>query len=257
MNETSAILPHPDAAGPPAATDNGLPRPWGFFATLGWAVLAFALSAAIVGGTVLWLNRHQTNVPDIQDDPWFPLQFIFITLIQLAVVAAVARWAGWPVDRYLGLERPRGRDILHGFVALVAVIAALEILTHVVGRESVTPFQTESYRTARAAGLLPLMWLAFVIAAPIGEEAVFRGFVFRGWAASWLGPIGTIAATSLLFASAHIQYDRFGMFQTFCMGALFGWLRWRSGTTTLPILLHMVVNFVATAFTAIKAEGLI
>ena len=61
----------------------------------------------------------------------------------------------------------------------------------------------------------------------------------------------------MIFAAAHIQYDPFGMFQTFCMGALFGWLRWRSGTTTLPIMLHMVVNFVATAFTAIKAEGLI
>jgi len=257
MNESSAILPQQDAAGTPLPADDQLPRPWGFLATLGWAVLAFALSAAIVGGAVLWLNRHQANVPDVQDDPWFPLQFILITLIQIAVIAAAARWAGWPAGRYLGLDRPRGRDVLHGFAALVVVIAALEILTHVVGRASVTPFQTESYRTARAAGLVPLLWVAFVIAAPIGEEAVFRGFMFRGWAASWLGPVGTVAATSLIFAAAHIQYDRFGMFQTFCMGALFGWLRWRSGTTTLPILLHMVVNFVATGWTAIKVQGLI
>jgi membrane protease YdiL (CAAX protease family) len=86
---------------------------------------------------------------------------------------------------------------------------------------------------------------------------VFRGFLFRGWAASPLGAPGTIILTSLVFAVAHTQYDWFGAFQTFCMGALFGALRWRSGSTTLTIMLHVAINFVATLWTALKVAGVV
>jgi membrane protease YdiL (CAAX protease family) len=165
--------------------------------------------------------------------------------------------AGWPAGLYLGLVRPSRRDVVIGIVALAILLGALEILTHLSGRESVTPFQTDAYRAARSAGTLPLMWLAFVVAAPVGEEIMFRGFVFRGWAASSLGAPGTILMTALIFAVVHTQYDWFGMFQTFCMGALFGWLRWRSGSTTLTIVLHMLINLMATLWTAAKVEGLV
>ena len=46
-----------------------------------------------------------------------------------------------------------------------------------------TPFQTDSYGAAHAAGLLPLMWLAFVVAAPLGEEMP-GGLALEG--RSWL-----------------------------------------------------------------------
>jgi uncharacterized protein len=234
------------------------PPPWGFWATLGWAVLAFVIGAGAVGGAVIWANwSGLDNVVDVQDDPWFPLQLIAINTIQVVVAATAARLAGWPVVPYLGLDRPGRRDILHGIGAVVVLILVLELITHLIGRTSVTPFQTDSYRAASAAGTLPLLWFAFVVAAPVGEEVVFRGFVFRGWAASPLGVVGTIVLTSAIFAVAHTQYDWFGLFQTFCMSTLFGWLRWRSGSTTLTIMLHMLINFVSTAWTAAKVAGVV
>jgi membrane protease YdiL (CAAX protease family) len=228
-------------------------RPWGFWSTLAWALLAFGL---VLAGGVLWVGWSQADsIPDPQQDPWFPLQLIFINAVQVAVLVGAARLAGWPAGRYLGLVRPSRRDVLVGIAALAILLGALEILTHVLGRESVTPFQTDAYRAARGAGTLALMWLAFVVAAPVGEEIMFRGFVFRGWAASPLGAPGAILLTSLIFAVVHTQYDWFGVFQTLCMGALFGWLRWRSGSTALTILLHMLINFIATVWTAAKVEG--
>jgi membrane protease YdiL (CAAX protease family) len=253
MNTTMTAADPSAAEGGPA--DTSLPRPWGFWSTLAWAVLAFGL---VVGGGILWLSWGQADsIPDPQQDPWFPLQLIVINVVEIVVLVAAARLAGWPAGRYLGLVRPSRRDVVIGIAALAILLGALEILTHLLGRESVTPFQTDAYRAARAAGTLPLMWLAFVVAAPVGEEIMFRGFVFRGWAASPLGAPGTIIMTALIFAVVHTQYDWFGVFQTFCMGALFGWLRWRSGSTTLTILLHMLINFVATLWTAAKVEGLV
>jgi membrane protease YdiL (CAAX protease family) len=236
----------------PAVTQPELPRPWGFWSTLCWALFACGLG----GGLSLLSWIQPPGSPDIHEDPWLPLQLIIINVVQVAVLAVAARLAGWPIGRYLGLVRPRARDLLAGIAALALVVVALEILTHVLQRESVTPFQTEAYRAARAAGLLPLMWGAFVIAAPVGEEILFRGFVFRGWAASRLGVAGTILLTSLIFSALHMaQYDWFGVFQTFCIGALFGWLRWHSGSTTVTILLHMGVNLISTLWAATKVEG--
>jgi len=231
--------------------------PWGFWATLVWSLLAVLLSIALVAGAVLWLSPHTGGALEVQDDPWFPLQFIAFNLIQIAVLAWAAHRAGWPVGGYFGLFRPSKRDLVIAFVALVVMMTVLEILTHVLGRESVAPFQTDSYRAARAAGLLPLMWVAFVAVAPVGEEIAFRGFVFRGWAASPIGPAGAILLTSLIFSAGHTQYDWFGTFQTFCLGTLFGWLRWRTGSTVVTILLHTAINFVATLWSALKVEGFV
>jgi hypothetical protein len=253
MNEDTTLAP--DLADQDATS---APPPWGFWATLGWAVLAFLIGAGVVGGAVIWVNWGGLDgIADVQDDPWFALQLIVINAVQIVVVAAAARSAHWPAAEYLGLDRPRLRDVLHGIAAVLVVLLVLEILTHLLGRASVSPFQVDSYRAAGAAGTLPLLWFAFVVAAPVGEEIVFRGFVFRGWAASPLGVPGTIVLTSTIFAIAHTQYDWFGTFQTFCMGALFGWLRWRSGSTTVTIALHVLINFVATLWTALKVAGVV
>jgi membrane protease YdiL (CAAX protease family) len=259
MTESPTAMPHhdvdADALGRPI---DGLPQPWGFWSTLGWELLAFALGAAIVGGGVLWFNWNQLEtLPDTQEDPWFPLQFIVSNVVQVAVLAIAARLARWPVAQYLGLTRPRLRDLAEGFAALALAMGALEILTHLLDRGSVTPFQTDSYRVAQAAGLVPLLWVAFVVAAPVGEEIVFRGFAFRGWAASPLGVPGTILLTSVIFSIAHTQYDWFGTFQAFCIGALFAWLRARTGSTTVTILLHMAVNSISTLWSAVKVAGLV
>jgi membrane protease YdiL (CAAX protease family) len=232
-----------------------LPPPWGFWATLAWAVLA-VLAAGVTGGAILWFDWGQVSPSaELQDQPWFLLQLIMINAAQVGVAAAAARLADWPVGPYLGLNRPRGRDVLIGIAALIILLLLLEGLTYLLGRAHVSPFQVDSYRAARTAGMLPLLWLAFVVVIPACEEIAFRGFLFRGWAASPLGVPGTIILTSLIFAVAHTQYDWFGAFQTFCMGMLFGILRWRSGSTTLTIILHMLINFVATAWTALKAAG--
>ena len=101
-------------------------------------------------------------------------------------------------------------------------------------------------RAARDSGLIWLVLLGLCVGAPIAEEFIFRGFVFRGWSATWLGPIGAIVLSSVLFAVIHQQYGWFYIACIFLVGALFGYLRHRSGSTWLTVITHAFFNLMAS-----------
>ncbi len=82
------------------------------------------------------------------------------------------------------------------------------------------------------------------IAAPVMEEFVLRGFMFRGWSQSFLGPVGSIVLTSVLWGLMHIQYDWFGRFWIFVTGLALGHFRWRSNSTWLTVMVHSAINTV-------------
>ena len=71
---------------------------------------------------------------------------------------------------------------------------------------------------------------------------------------SLLGVVGAILVTSAGWAVMHIQYEAFYIVQIFVLGCAFGWLRWRSGSTILTIILHAMVNATALAQVAFLAE---
>jgi hypothetical protein len=96
------------------------------------------------------------------------------------------------------------------------------------------------------------MWIAACVVAPAGEEVLFRGLMYRGWVRSdrfaWVG----IVAISLAFAALHVQYDIFGIAQIFVVGLYLGWMRWRSGSVLLTILLHGLFNLEGTIETVLQ-----
>ena len=106
------------------------------------------------------------------------------------------------------------------------------------------------YRTAE---VLPLLWIAIVIAAPVFEEIFFRGFVFTGFANSQLGTNGTILLTAVLWAVIHIQYGWLDIGFIVVIGILLGYARVKTGSVVGGIMLHMVMNLIATMETAYYA----
>jgi hypothetical protein len=110
----------------------------------------------------------------------------------------------------------------------------------------------QSYTTAAAEGWLPALLLGAVIVAPAGEEIVFRGFLFRGWARSDRTMWPAIVVISLLWAALHVQYDWTGILQIFVIGLFLGWMRWRSGSLLLTFLLHALFNLEGTLETVLQ-----
>src|SRR5262245_28836874 len=236
--------------------------PWGYIMTFVWVILTVVVLSPLVGIAMLFVFRPDAiSVGNLdlllKDGAAVAISNIPANVAQVVIVALAARRTCWSVADYLGLVWPSRRDAVTAFVILVPFLLGYDALTYLLGRDIVPPFQVDTYTSARAAGMLPHFWFALVIAAPVAEEIVFRGFLFRGWVRSERTALPVIVLISALFAASHSsQYDWFGILQVFFIGLLFGLVRWRSGSTLLTILMHMLANFWATIETMIRIEWL-
>jgi membrane protease YdiL (CAAX protease family) len=235
----------------------GEKQPFGRLATFGLALLAMVVSQLPALLVVYWRNPATiADAATYSSDGVAVIWTLFISnSILVALLALLARRGGGSVANYLGLIVPRRSEVVFGIAAIVVFIVVGDVLTWLLGQDIITPFQSDLYRTASAAGQLPWMVLGIVVVAPIGEEMLFRGCLFRGWLRSPRDAWPVIVLTALLFASIHLQYNWFGMSQVFVPGLLLGWLRWSSGSTILTILLHGLVNLESTVETFLAAQG--
>jgi uncharacterized protein len=238
------------------ASPYGAHSSWGAWATLGWLVAAFLLSAAAaLVGYSLWLDGKPPPDSKASDGVIIAIGAIVSVPVQVAVLAFAARLRGWDPATYLGLTMPRRGEIIVAIACVIALELVLGTLLLITGNDLVTPFQVEAYRTAQEAGALLWLLVAIVVFAPVGEEIAFRGFLYRGLARPGR-EVTAIVLIAFAWALLHIQYDWIGIFQVFAIGLLLGWIRWATGSTTLTIALHMLINLEAMIETAIKVEYL-
>jgi uncharacterized protein len=220
-------------------------KPWGRWATLGLGVVALLTGQAVaLTALIWWTGQGLVHWADIAGDGVaVTLVTCIATPVQVILLALMARRTGASASDYLGLVSPRQRDLVRGIIAALIFIGAGNGFSWLVGHNIVTQFQLDIYRTASTAGWLPWLWLTIVVVAPIGEETLFRGFLFRGWHRSPRDAWVAIAVTAILWAIIHVQYDLYVIAQVFVCGLLFGWFRWVTGSTVLTMLLHGMVNF--------------
>lgn len=255
MNEHTEIIADKASGGEtprPGAPQPETPKIWGFWATLAWGLGAFAVLAAGQFGALLFvLALEQRKNPHERIDvaalgnngPLVATVTIVSVPLLIAFLAFAVRRSRTAFRDYLALYWPDTRRVVIGFIGLAAVLA-LESLSATLSGQNTPTFMTDTYATGRAAGLLPLLALAFAVAAPIGEEALFRGFLYRGFAER-LGAPAAILLTAVAWAMMHVQYDAFFIGQILVLGLYLGWVRWRCGSTLLTMALHATVNSVA------------
>lgn len=89
---------------------------------------------------------------------------------------------------------------------------------------------------------IPLAALAILGAAPLSEEAFFRGFIFNGLR-SRLGVVLGALASALIFALAH---QSVGLFIPFAViGVLLSAAYWYTGSLLAPVATHFLFNLVS------------
>jgi len=227
---------------------------WGYAATLGWAVLAFLVGQFVGLAALLWwrVNDVNTLLTTPFDGATVTLFILVANPITIAILALAVRLAPAGQAQYLALALPSRRDLGIGLACLVALIAVSDAALYFGGYPLVTPFQLQSYATAAEEGWLPALLVGAIVMAPAGEEIMFRGFLFRGWARTRALAWPAIILISLVFSALHVQYDWTGITQVFVIGLFLGWMRYRSGSTLLTFLLHALFNAEGTLETVLQ-----
>jgi membrane protease YdiL (CAAX protease family) len=236
------------------------PKIWKFWGTTLWGLFVFAAmfvgQLAVVAWFVLWREGPIDLAAAIHVvGNGLTISLSVITGLP-AVVAALwiaIRITRTPFTDYLALRLPSWRNLVIGVVGLFVLVMGWDLLSRAVGREVEPGFMGDVLKSARADGALWLLVIAFCVAAPITEEFFARGFLYRGWSESALGPVGAILLSSLVWTVLHLQYDWYFLGEVFSIGLWLGYLRYRSHSTWLTIFVHGLNNLAAVVQTILLA----
>lgn len=160
------------------------------------------------------------------------------------VVIILSREGSIKPRSWLALFPVRTTHLLAWVIFAVVLLQLADLTTIKLGRSAVPPFMKTMIETTQYTTLL---WIALVIAAPVFEEFLFRGFLFEGLRRTKIGVGGTIVVTTLLWTLLHVaQYDQYFLTLIALIGILLGIAREYSGSLYVPIAIHAVNNLLGT-----------
>jgi len=161
-----------------------------------------------------------------------------------AAAFLVYAWANLDRLRGLGLDHARWRSAARTDWVLAAVSGVLAgIIVFVIG--------TVSGQNMRLGDNWKLIALQVTL-GPVLEEIVFRGYLFAFL--MWLLSKGAndagrgrsvVVFAAVVFAAVHLAQPGVSWLQLACIastGTLYGWIRWRSGSTAPAALSHAAYN---------------
>jgi hypothetical protein len=251
------VASEPPANAPPPG------RPWGFWATIGLSAVVmaaqFVVSAAVAVFYIACTFITTSEAAAHAAVKHLASNGLYLSLAMLAsapVCSVLVFTFAWlrrrqhPLREYLGLQMPTVGALALGLAAMVVMLGLAEGLDKVLEEPSGSKFMLETYRTA---GFLPILVLAFALAAPLFEELLFRGFLLEGIRRSAGGPVAAVLVSSVLWALLHLQYAWTGISFIFVLGIVLAVARLMTGSLYLCFAMHTAYNLaclIETAFTA-------
>ena len=228
---------------------------WGSAVTLLWTVLIaivfvvaqFFVAIVYVMATMHDLPRDKVDaaIAGLPFDGTFVSLCTFATLLVcVPLILGIAKLKrGSKLTDYLGLTVARPQQFWRWTLIIILFCVLADVISWLL-RLPVPEFMIKAYSSANPRWVL---WLALGVAAPIFEEIFFRGFIFKGLAASRLRWYGATIVTSVLWAAIHVQYGWYEISLIFSLGLVLGAARAMTHSTLLTMWLHGLVNIIATA----------
>lgn len=227
-------------------------RPW--LTLLLFLGIAFAYMLTSVIAVMIVMAMDFLSNPEFDMEAWVESAdsngFLYATgtISGAAVLTPLTFACAFVMDRtspleYLGFSLPSVKSTVWSVLSILCFIAASDGLTWMLGREIVPPFMREVYLSA---GHPAFFTIALVLGAPLVEEVVFRGFLYRGFIHTRAQFIGTAILTSLVWALLHTQYDLYAICTIFVGGLMLCYARHASQSIIPCLLMHSIMNLVAT-----------
>lgn len=181
------------------------------------------------------VNAHAQSLDGLAG--MYLVQFVIV----VPVVLAASNFPGRSLREVLALVSVPGRQL--GFwLGVWVVYQVAAVVMH-----SLVEVPQDAFVKQMSGSRHLAVTLVVVLLAPIMEELVFRGYLFRAWRHSKLGLSGTITFTSGLFLLLHMgQYNSLVLGQLFIFAVILGLAREKTGSVVTPWLLHAINNLFAT-----------
>jgi len=241
--------------------------PWGFFATMAFCYLyVCALFASLFGVFMAIYNEEKAYNPRMDIFDFFNFlisklgiimvfgQIIFALFIVITVPLLIYLRKGFSLKDYLSLENVPFKKYFSWLSMIILFQMIIIILSLFVKLAPLKVAISEAMKDIIKFDYSTL-YLCFVIVvlAPVFEELLFRGFLFKGLRESKAGKWGAIIITSVIFAIIHI----INVVPILILGLLFGLAREKTGTVYVPITMHVLNNFVALLLLMMFVRGYI
>ena len=162
------------------------------------------------------------------------------------IVVALVATRRWPADfaRDTGLTRFDFDRLWVPGLAAAAMYLAVGAYARVAAELGIRWLQSDPGGlevTLRDPVALSLYGITTIMAAPLGEEFLYRGLIFGGLS-KW-GFFPAAAVSSALFAFSHL--DPGTVIPVLAVGMVLSWLYWRSGSLWDAITFHVLFNFLS------------
>lgn len=145
------------------------------------------------------------------------------------------------VKQHLMLQPFMYRDLMNWLFVLIAFSVIFTLIAWSISHD--TPDFMLKIWASRDNTILLL--IAILIAAPVFEECLFRGFLFTGVQSSHLGTGAAIVISAAFWTMIHTQYGAFELTTLFILGIVLAISRIASGSLYVPIILHASNNLFA------------
>lgn len=221
---------------------------WGYIDLLLVLGLLFAFSSVLVIG----IGLLAFPFPSLRSDPTplaLPVQILFYGALYLSLYLVLKLRYDKPVLSSLGWRKP-GVNLVWMAVGGVVLAFVLSLLGTLFKTPKIPlPFE----KLTDTPGMLIFFGVIAVVLAPLFEELFFRGFI-QPLLSRTLGTLLGVILTAILFGALHgFEYDWVWQYAVFISlaGAIFGWLRARTGSIIPSTVMHgffNAVSVVALAF---------
>ena len=225
--------------------------PWGPWMALGAGFAAYLVPQFLVGAVIaVVVMATGATASDLfnDDDPNHLLNFgisLSVSLLGAWIVYEFMRRRKGKL-LHLGLIKAKLMDSLlsvpvYIFGYLPAIVIAFEMVSVLLPSINLDQDQQVGFEGAQGSGQV-LAFFTLVILAPLFEELLFRGLIFKTLATQWSFWKGAIV-TSVLFGLVHGQLNV--AIDTFILSLFACALVWHTKSIVPAILLHSIKNLVA------------
>lgn len=220
--------------------------PWKFWSTMGVGLLGYSNSILI--GTLFAIIGLAFFGEVITKNITFNLILLAVSdLAFLLVIAVFLAIREHKLFRALALNLPeRSKYWLYLIPAffgyLITTVIVMMATSWLFPQIDLEQTQSIVFKDAKGLSEIVISAVALLIIAPVAEEMVFRGFIFKGIRNS-SGFIVAAILSSVIFGLAHGQVNV--AIDTFCLGIFLCYLYEKTGSIWPSIALHIIKNTIA------------